>query len=240
MNLINKKIIGMSIVSSVLLLSACSQEDYPTNSQPPPPPPDTRTDFRFELVVTNLTHAQPLSPVAFVAHDALTLWSLGASSSPELETMSESGDNSGILAISELLGTVGGAGVILPGSSETVILETKQEAIASLSVATMLVNTNDAFTGKTGIDVSGMQIGDSISMMTVAYDAGTEANSEGAATIPGPAAGGEGFNSGRDDVDFVAHHSGVVGSDGGLMSSALNGTHKFDNPVMKITISRLQ
>jgi len=154
--------------------------------------------------------------------------------------LAESGDNSGVLAETSLLDTVGGAGVVLPGQTETIVLDSKQDSIAALSVATMLVNTNDAFTGKTGIDVSTMQIGDSISMNTIAYDAGTEANSEAAGTIPGPADGGEGFNQARDDVDFVSAHPGVVGSDDGLMSSALTSVHKFDNPVMKITITRLR
>ena len=74
----------------------------------------------------------------------------------------------------------------------------------------------------------------------MAYDAGTEANSESSGTIPGPADGGEGFNSERNDSQIVSAHSGVVGQDDGLTQSVLNGNHKFDNPIMAITITRMQ
>ena len=50
------------------------------------------------------------------------------------------------------------------------------------------------------------------------WDSGTEANSETAATIPGPAGGGEGFNATRDDSDTVSFHSGVISQDDGLTS----------------------
>ena len=90
------------------------------------------------------------------------------------------------------------------------------------------------------IDVSGLAIGDNISMMTVSYDSGTEANSEAMGSIPGPADGGEGYNSSRDDVDYVALHPGIVSMDDGLTTSVLSAEHKFDNPVMKITIRRTQ
>jgi len=74
----------------------------------------------------------------------------------------------------------------------------------------------------------------------MAYDAGTEANSETAATIPGPAAGGEGYNSTRDDRDTVGGHPGVISADDGLTGSALDASHRFDNPVARITITRLE
>jgi len=238
MNSIHRKLIAASLISSILLIAGCSRADKEYTL--PPPTPDNRIDYQFELVATNLTHSQPLSPIAFASHNDARLWTVGSTASDALEMLAESGDNSGVLALTDLLDSIGGAGVILPGQSETIVLDSKQDSIAALSVATMLVNTNDAFTGKTGIDVSNMQIGDSISMNTIAYDAGTEVNSEDAGTIPGPADGGEGFNQARDDVDFVAAHPGVVGSDDGLTTSILTSVHKFDNPVMKITITRLR
>ena len=123
--------------------------------------------------------------------------------------------------------------------NESIILNTSSSNTLYLSIATMLVNTNDGFTGKTGIDINQMAIGDTISMTTVALDAGTEGNSELAGTIPGSADGGEGFNAERNDVDYVALHPGIVGMDDGLQSSVLNGDHRFDNPVVRILITRL-
>jgi hypothetical protein len=103
----------------------------------------------------------------------------------------------------------------------------------------MLVNTNDAFTGVNGISIGGLFPGESMTVYALVYDAGTELNSETAASIPGPAGGGEGFNAGRADRNFVAMHSGVVTVDDGLLTSTLNESHRFLTPVAKITIARV-
>ena len=59
----------------------------------------------------------------------------------------------------------------------------------------------------------------SLRIAAIAYDSGTEANSEAAGTIPGPVDGGQGFAPVRDDpVDRVLMHSGVL--------TAAGGTHK--------------
>ncbi|WP_277750232.1 spondin domain-containing protein [Pseudoalteromonas sp. PS5] len=76
---------------------------------------------------------------------------------------------------------------------------------------------------------------------TSAYDAGTELNTEAQGSIPGPADGGEGFNVERNDnQNMVTMHSGVVGNDDGLTSSTLTSIHKFDNPLLAITIERIK
>ena len=77
-------------------------------------------------------------------------------------------------------------------------------------------------------------------MILPVLDAGTEANSEAAGTIPGPADGGEGYNAERDDADLVSFHPGVVSADDGLMMSALTSAHRFDNPAVKLSITRVE
>ena len=69
------------------------------------------------------------------------------------------------------------------------------------------------------------------------YDAGTEANDELCAHIPGPAGvyAGKGFNSARDDVNFVHIHSGIHGI--GDLSAA---TYDWRNPVASIVITRVR
>jgi len=72
------------------------------------------------------------------------------------------------------------------------------------------------------------------------YDAGTEINNEAPGTIPGPADGGEGFNADRsDNVNLVRGHGGVVSSADGLASSVLDQSHRFDNPAVMVTITRI-
>ncbi|RMH22958.1 MAG: hypothetical protein D6698_00320, partial [Gammaproteobacteria bacterium] len=107
-----------------------------------------------------------------------------------------------------------------------------------MSVASMLVNTNDGFAAKKEIDISNLAVGESLMVSLNALDAGTEANDELQANIPGPAAGGEGFNAQRNDVDRVYGHAGVISQDDGLATSILGQAHRFDNPVAKLVITR--
>ncbi len=64
---------------------------------------------------------------------------------------------------------------------------------APFTGATRLVNTNDAFTGVNAGRIGDLEVGES-KYSSQPWDAGTEGNIETAATIPGPAGGGEGFN----------------------------------------------
>ncbi len=61
-----------------------------------------------------------------------------------------------------------------------------------------------------------------------------------AGTIPGPADGGEGLSEGREILDVVTMHSGVVTADDGLPDSVLDSSHRFSNPAVKIIISRVE
>ena len=102
----------------------------------------------------------------------------------------------------------------------------------------MLVNTNDAFSGLTGVDISTLTVNQEKSWRLNVYDSGTELNNEAVGTIPGPADGGVGFDAARNDIDLVGYHSGVVSKDDGLSSSVLTQAHRFDNPAVKLTITR--
>jgi len=196
----------------------------------------------YEITVINLTNNQPLSPVAVISHSAAySAWAVGSAASVGLEKMAEGGDNSDMIGADlEGLDATGASGTapIGPGGSETIVVTSSADTQTLLTVATMLVNTNDAFAGVGSIDVSGLAPQASLTFTAPVYDAGTEANSEASGTIPGPADGGEGYNSARDDRDRVARHGGVVTADDGLTGSALDQSHRFDNPAMRITITR--
>jgi len=209
------------------------------------PPPVVMSTF--EVTVTNLTNGQPLSPIAVIAHqNTFPVFAIGSPASAGLETLAEGGDNSALLAeamaVTGIGDTASGAAPIGPAGSETVSLTMNANTLGlmTISVSTMLVNTNDAITGVNAVPLVGMQVGDSVTMRSIAYDAGTEANTEAAAHIPGPVGGGEGFNAARDDIaDRVAMHSGVVGQDDGFATSDLTGQHRFDNPVAQVRIERI-
>jgi hypothetical protein len=201
----------------------------------------------FDVTVTNLTNDQPLSPVAIIAHqDGYSVFTVGAAATVGLETLAEGGDNTALIAEADadatVMATASGAAPIGPAGSETINVEVLQSDLPGLtvSISTMLVNTNDAITGINGASVGDMQAGDTMTWRAVAYDTGTEANTESAAHIPGPAGGGEGFNAARDDIaDRVAMHSGIVSQDDGFATSDLTGQHRFDNPVAQVRIERI-
>ncbi|WP_143730916.1 spondin domain-containing protein [Microbulbifer sp. GL-2] len=229
------------------LLAGCSSDNNSRNDEPatpvPTPTPEAVT-LGFEVTITNLTQNQPLSPVAIVAHDStLRGWVVGQPSSAGLELLAEGGDNSEFLTGLEDSGSytdVSGTAPLGPGATERFTLEFDEEEEVLLTIVTMLVNTNDAFSGLTQIDISSLAVGDSLQRLAPVYDAGTEFNSELVGTIPGPADGGEGFNAERDDVDFVARHPGIVSRADGYDASALEQSHRFDQPAMLLEITRTE
>jgi len=231
------------LLSGALLLAACDNDDATPAPPPPPPPPEMAS---FTVSVSNLTNAQPLSPIAVIAHQSgYSIFAVGSAATTGLEQLAEGGDNSALLAEAEadamVSFTASGAGPIGPAGNEFVSVSLPESALPGLqiSVATMLVNTNDAFSAVNAIQVDNMAVGELISRRGVAWDAGTEADSEQAATIPGPAGGGEGFNAARDDqADRVSMHAGVVSRDDGIANSDLTEQHRFDNPVVMVRISR--
>ncbi|GAA0818403.1 spondin domain-containing protein [Colwellia asteriadis] len=196
--------------------------------------------YSFSVSITNLTHAQPLSPIGIALHQDGAFWEIGSPASEALEQMAESGDNSALLAQEIVMTSTSDSMPLPPGNTIDLMVDSEQLNNIKLSLFTMMVNTNDGFSGLNAIDVSQLAVGEALNVNTMAYDAGTEANSESSGTIPGPADGGEGFNSERNDSQIVSAHSGVVGQDDGLTQSVLNGNHKFDNPIMTITITRMQ
>lgn len=236
----------LAVLATMTVIAACDNDSGEVfqPSPPPPPPPAMAT---FDVTVSNLTNGQPLSPVAVIAHvDGYNVFTVGTAATAGLEVLAEGGDNSDLITEADgdanVLATGSGAAPIGPAGSETVSVTVLESDVANLQISAvaMLVNTNDAITVLNAADVSGLAVGDTWSTRTIAYDAGTEADTEQAAHIPGPAGGGEGFNAARDDeTDRVSMHSGVVSRDDGFATSDLTGDHRFDNPVATIRIERI-
>lgn len=220
------------LLSTVLLaLSACSSDN--NDSEP-------AESFHYRVELTNLTNAQPLSPPAAILQTMVfKAWSVGASASDALEILAESGDATDLLGSQSGTAKHASTDVLVPGGSAGFEI-VGDDAKKHLTIVTMLVNTNDAFTGMTGVDLTALSKGESRVYLTSAYDAGTEFDDESAAHVPGPAAGGEGFNAERDDVtNVVTLHGGVVGQEDDNLGSVLTEAHRFDNPVMRVTVTRL-
>lgn len=225
---------------SLLSLGACSDND--TDSMPAPDPivtPVVTQDYR--VIVTNLTANQPMSPIALIRHQAsFSPWMTGEPANQALETLAESGNSAEFTGLEGVDTLTSGEGALAPGMKQSFDISLMESEVASLSVLTMLVNTNDAFTGLNSVSLADIMVNEVKTFDAIAYDAGTESNSEAKGTIPGPADSGEGFNATRDDVDRVYAHPGVISSDDGLSDSVLSASHRFDNPVLTVSIERLR
>ncbi|GEA60739.1 spondin domain-containing protein [Vibrio comitans] len=228
---------------SIGVLAGCSDDD---NDVAAISASDSSTQsYRYTLSVVNLTANQPMSPLVVLTHNSdYSLFEVGQSASVPLEQLAEAGSNGDLIALMDSNDNVeqglSGNGLVMPGMSDEVTITIDPGFSGYVSVASMLVNTNDAFVGETGLSVQSLAVGDSFEMNMNVWDAGTELNDELASTIPGPAGGGEGFNAARNDDDVVTFHSGVISSDDGLVTSALLATHRFLNPGAKITITRIE
>lgn len=215
-----------TIVISSISLSALASDNYSYYSH-------KKFKNEFEITVTNLTYNQIFSPLLAVSHrSGIQLFTEGEAASEGIATMAESGDVSVItdsVAGNRLVrGSNTSAGPLLPGQTTTITVPVNRAN--RLSLVSMLVNTNDAFLALNSISVP--RYGHTITKYAVAFDAGTEPNDELCANIPGPACGGEGFNT-VDGEGFVHIHRGIHGI-GDLDSSI----YDWRNPVAKITIRR--
>jgi hypothetical protein len=148
----------------------------------------------WQVTITNLTPpgagapgSQPLSPPLFVVHSGKAdVWSLGEIASHGVAAIAEDANNavleSALPALPGVKSVFTGAGGPIPsGQSRTFTVESAGR-FNRLSLVTMLVNTNDAFTGLDSLRLSGR----GRTHMTMAYDAGSERNNELTSHIPGP------------------------------------------------------
>lgn len=262
-----RHLLGVLAVATMAVgLSACGGSDDPAPIQdgngsaappttvvppvgtPPPVTPPTQDGPRvFELLITNATAGQPLSPGVVALHQpSVAMFRIGDPASEGLERLAEGAETDPLIgelqasdAVALAQATPGGP--IPPGMSRTMRIEVPAGGDLRLSFATMLVNTNDALAAVNSLPVGSMSVGQTQTIGLSSYDSGTEANSEAGPAIPGPVSGGEGFNSARDDIrDAVHGHQGVVTSDDGLATSALTGIHRWDDPPALLSISRVE
>lgn len=197
---------------------------------------DDRGARRYAVTVTNITRGQPIAPPAVVAHDDhFKLFVLGSPGIPELAPLAEEGNGVPLLgAVSSLPSvyrTALGNGVILPGASQTVEIETTAR-FPQISVGAMLGTTNDGFMAVRGVYAPRRG---AVTVDAEGYDAGTEANSEDCAFIPGPPCGDFNHNPAASE-GFVHVHAGIHIGGGGLTPA----THDWRNPVAEIEIRRIE
>ena len=196
-------------------------------------------DSGYMVTITNLTYDQIISPPVVVVHDGrFRLFQPGQPAGSELAALAEDGMTgplAGLLAVSPgVFDYAVAANGIPPGGSVTVEARVQGSA-RMLSLAGMLVSTNDAFAGLDGYALP-FGLFNSSRATTVnaqAYDAGSETNTESCAHIPGPPCGSPGVRVTDGAEGFVHVHRGIQGV--GELDAA---TKDWRNPVARISIQR--
>ena len=195
---------------------------------------------QYEVRVTNITRGQQFTPLLTVVHNTrLSLFSLGALASTALATLAEQGDTSpltSLLSTSPDVASVATQGGLLnPGQTRTFTVSASGN-FDSLTVAAMLIPTNDAFMFVRISDLP--RNGRTVAQYGIAYDAGSERNDELCSSIPGPffsECGGPGGGASVGGGEgFVHVHAGIHGI-GDLKASQRD----WRNPVVSVSVRRI-
>ena len=193
----------------------------------------------YEVRVTNLTNAQRFTPILGVTHTrAVRVFRPGTDATPELRALAEDGNTGPFTDMLTPMMTVRDvtttAGLLTRGAS------TSFEVMGGggfdiLSLAAMLIPTNDAFVG---LDTTLPEDGTMKVVYAYAYDAGTEQNDELCSSIPGPGfvecqgpGGGAQVGNGEG---VVTVHSGIHG-----IGDLRPELRDWRNPVARVTIRML-
>ena len=194
---------------------------------------------KYEVTITNLTRGQVFSPPIVIVHSRdFYLFTLGDEASVELAALAEEG-NPGPLEdlirdFYPKFRTAVADGPVPPGESTSVKVKISKRGYPNLiSVAGMLVTTNDAFFAGRNIWLPGR---DKKMVEAVAYDAGSEENTEECNDIPGPPCGAPPNENPTEGAEGYVHvHAGIHG----IGSEVIPAERDWNNPVAKITIRRI-
>lgn len=186
---------------------------------------------QYRVTITNLTHGQTFTPIMVASHKRSSrMFSLGAPTSSELAILAESGNPQPLSEKLMPYDVASSDGLLGPGESASVMVKT-HGPYRYLSVAAMLIPTNDGFFAVNGIRAPQGKRPQRV--MSPVYDAGSEINDELCANIPGPYCGGSALSP-EDGEGYVHIHPGMHGI-GDLMPSQFD----WRNPAAKITIQRV-
>ncbi len=209
----------------------------------------------YTVTVTNVNANQWFTPPVIATHGKKNVvFKTGKPASFELKEIAENGNlapmeaalsnnrrvHDVVVAVSSPMPPLG------PGSSITVDIDGSSKT-KRLSIASMLICTNDGFTGFNAVKLP-RRVGQTVTYYAGAYDAGTEINNQDLADIVPPC---QGLNGVVDDMKapgtgesdpalaeggVITMHPGIV-KDVGDLTPAAHGWD-VDAPVMKVTITR--
>lgn len=193
----------------------------------------------FEVKVTNITRGQQFTPILVASHRPdVRLFELGKAASPGLQILAEEGNvaplTTALRAMPGVHDVTNSGALLNPGASVTIKIKARG-AFDHVSVAAMLIPTNDGFFAINGALLP--HADQTLVLTSVAYDAGSERNDELCASIPGPffiechgPGGGAKVGGGEG---YVHVHAGIHG-----IGDLVAAMRDWRNPVASISIRR--
>lgn len=208
----------------------------------------------YHVTIQNLTSGQPLSPPVAATHrGGIRMFNVGKLASAELEAIAEDGNEVPMFDLFNGSNKVTQAvdigrpltpnGKVVGDFTDSATFEIQARPGDKLSLATMLICTNDGFTG---LDRAKLPKDGLVVYELNGYDAGTENNTEQSEDIVDPCSALgpislAGDPNGNEDaaVDTtphqpIQHHPNITGN-GDLSVQA----HGWADPVAKVTIMRI-
>jgi hypothetical protein len=198
----------------------------------------TRT---YRVTVENLTENQLLTPAVVATHTPKqSVFRSGEKASDGLQQLAENGGVPVLAAELEAAGVsdvqVAGTAPLEPGEKAEVLI-TADPGVWRLSAAAMLICTNDGFGGVRKLTLP-HTFGEVRAVYGVAYDAGTEINTEKYEDLVPPCDGlgqtGE-SNPELAQNGVVRRHRNIKGH-----GDLTRADHGWDDPVIKVSVERVQ
>ncbi len=204
----------------------------------------------YEVTIENLTGGQWLTPPLIATHQGgEDVFDVGRPASFGVRQVAENGNLAPLQQALEnddhvsavVVAAAGTPPPLGPGQRVTVTIDA-QPGARFLSFVSMLICTNDGFTGLDSFRLPS-SVGEAVVLDTDAYDAGSEINTEDFADLVPPCPVLTGVSSsvpGTGTSDPALAENGVIHMHPGIAGIAdlLPGLHGFSNPVGRIAITR--
>ncbi|MEE9492165.1 MAG: spondin domain-containing protein [Gammaproteobacteria bacterium] len=191
---------------------------------------------QYKVTITNLTKAQAFTPILALSHRwGVHPFTVGEPASDALSALAEGGDVAPLSTMMsgnrKVVDIKHSEGLLKPGETTTIMLDAPSHA-RRISLASMLIPTNDSFIGLDNVVAPRKG---KLTYWVPAFDAGTEPNDELCISIPGPVCSGEGGSPGSSGEGYVHISSGIHG-----IGDLEPATYDWRNPAAKVTIQRVR
>ena len=241
------------IVLAAAALVACSESPTePAVSAESPDPlanvvEGTEMERAYQVTIHNLTYGQPFTPPLLATHrHGVRIFRAGSIASEGIMQLAENGNGAPLAAALEADSRVSrveaAMAPVMPGSSLTVMVGGDVHA-RRLSWASMLICTNDGFTGLRGVRLPS-RVGQKKTYTVGGYDAGTERNTEDFTDLVAPCPlltgvstdemGTGASNPALAEGGRIRHHRGITGAD-----DLVPSIHGWKGPVARIVVERI-